>query len=59
MKKYSLKVYIIGVVIALIVVNCLAWFLGGETHGNTIEIFSSSFLLGMFAMYIAVHVYKS
>lgn len=59
MKKYNLRVYVVGVVIVLAVINCIAWFLNGGTNAKVIEIFSAGFLLGMLAMYIAVHLYKT
>lgn len=58
MKKYSLIVYVIGVIIALVLVNCIAWFVGGATKLRSFELFSMGFLLGMLAMYIAVHLYR-
>jgi hypothetical protein len=58
MKKYPLWLYVIGVIVVLVVVNCISWFLGGEARLHTVEIFSGGFLLGMLAMYIAVHLYR-
>jgi hypothetical protein len=58
MKQRSIAVYVALVIIALIVVNCIAWFVGGEVKFRVMEIFSSGFLMGMFAMYIATHIYQ-
>lgn len=58
MKKYPLKVYVIAVVIVLIILNLLVWYLRGSAESTVVMTFSAGFLLGMLAMYIAVHVYK-
>lgn len=52
----SLSLYIIGVIVTLVIVNFIAWHVGGETRLKRVELFSTGFLLGMLAMYIAVHV---
>lgn len=48
MKQYPLWVYVIGVLVVLTLINLFAHLL----------LFSAGFLLGMLAMYIAVHLYK-
>ena len=58
MKKLPLSAYVIGVVIALAVVNCIVWFIGGAEESQSVELVSLGFLLGMLAMYIAVHLYR-
>ena len=58
MKKYPLWLYVIGVVVALAVVNYVSWLLGGRARLHTMEVFSGGFVLGMLAMYIAVHLYR-
>ena len=58
MKKYPLSLYVFGVIVVLVIVNCLAWFLYGEKEFRSIMTFSLGFLLGMLAMYIAVHLYR-
>lgn len=58
MKKRPLNVYVMGVIIALIVINYVAWITGGETKLHMAELVSLGFLLGMLAMYIAVHIYR-
>jgi hypothetical protein len=47
-KKRPLWVYVIGVIIVLTIINLVAHLL----------VFSAGFLVGMLAMYIAVHFYK-
>ena len=56
MRRLPLWVYVVGVIIALAVVNGIAWFVGGAAKLRSVEIFSTEFLFGMLAMYIAVHV---
>jgi len=58
MKKRPLWVYVVGVFIALGIVNYLAWITGGAAKFHTSMLVSSGFLLGMLAMYIAVHLYS-
>jgi membrane protein YdbS with pleckstrin-like domain len=58
MNKVSLTRYVIGVVIILAIVICIAWFIGGSAHAWEVSHFAAAFLLGMFAMYVATHVYK-
>lgn len=58
MKRFPLSLYVTGVIIVLAIINCIARFAGGGMHARGIGIFSGGFLLGMFAMYIAVHIYK-
>ncbi len=57
MKKYPLGLYVVGVVIALAIINYIAWSVGGETKLQSFELLSAGFLLGLLAMYIAVHIY--
>jgi len=38
--------------------NFLAWFSGGAIKLYTMEIFSPGFLIGMLAMFIAMHIYR-
>jgi hypothetical protein len=58
MKKRPLWMYVVGVVVALLVVNYLAWLTGGADKLHTSVLVSFGFLLGMLAMYIAVNLYK-
>lgn len=55
MKRYPLCLYVTGVVIVLAIINLIAWSVG---KGMGISIFSAGFLMGMLAMYIAVHFYR-
>ena len=50
-KQYSLWIYVVGVIVVLAIVNLIAM-------SQSAAIFSGGFLLGMLAMYIAVHIYK-
>ncbi len=56
--SHSLTVYVIGVIIVLAVVNGITWLVGGMGRFRTMELVSLGFLLGMLAMYIAMHVYR-
>jgi len=58
MKKYPLGLYVIGVIIVLALINYIAWSVGGEAKLKSFGLLSSGFLLGMLAMYIAVHIYR-
>jgi hypothetical protein len=58
MKRWSLSVYVVAVIIALVFANVIAWFTGGPAKFRIMEIYSFGFLMGMVAMYIAVHLYK-
>jgi len=53
-----LGLYVVGVIIVLVLINCIAWFVGGEVKLKSFELLSGGFLLGMLAMYIAVHLYR-
>ena len=57
MKKRPLWAYVVGVIVALGIVNYIAWLTGGDAKLQTSELVSMGFLLGMLAMYIAVHLY--
>ena len=58
MKRFPLWLYVIGIIVVLVIVNCIAWFTGGAVKLRAVELFSAGFLAGMLAMYIAVHVYR-
>lgn len=49
--KPSLWIYIIGVVVVLSIINFFV-------RSQNVAVFSGGFLMGMLAMYIAVHLYK-
>jgi len=56
--KVPLTRYVIGVVIVLAIVVCIAWVMGGSARAWKVSHFAAAFLLGMLAMYIAMRVYK-
>ncbi len=58
MKKYPLWIYVVGVVVVLAIVNYIVWLRGGTGEFEAVKILSLGFLLGMLAMYIAVHIYR-
>jgi peptidoglycan/LPS O-acetylase OafA/YrhL len=58
-KRFPLIVYVIGVAVVWAVILGVMWFLGDIARFQTFALICSGFALGMFAMYIAVHVYKS
>lgn len=58
MKKYSLYVYVVAVIIVLVIGGYIAWSVGGEMRLKSFLLFSSGFWLGMLAMYIAMHSYR-
>jgi hypothetical protein len=58
MKKYNIKVYVIAIIVVLATINLIAGSVDGGAHARILEIFSGGFLVGVFAMYIAMHVYK-
>lgn len=58
MKKYPLGLYVVGVIIVLVFGNYIAWYVGGDAKLRSFELHSLSFLLGMLAMYIGVHLYR-
>lgn len=53
----TLTAYLIGVIIALAIVNGLSWYLAGLPRLHTVALFSSGFVLGAFGMYLAAYVY--
>ncbi|HLW48623.1 MAG TPA: hypothetical protein VKW09_12755 [bacterium] len=57
-KRSPLWLYVVGVIVVLSIVNVIAWFTGGAAKLKATELFSAGFLLGMLAMYIAVHLYR-
>ena len=58
-KRVPLIVYLIGVAIVWVVVLGVMWFLGDIARFQTFALVCLGFALGMLAMYIAMHVYKS
>ena len=58
MQKHPLSSYVIAMIIVLVAVNVIVWLVGGEMKAKSFTVFSAGFLLGMLAMYIAVHLYS-
>ena len=58
MDKAPLSRYVVGVVLVLAVVVSAVWLFGGTAKAAKLAHFAAAFLLGMAAMYIAMHVYK-
>lgn len=56
--KKPLINYVIGVLVALVIVNVSAWHFDSAVSFHRSLFISGGFLLGMLAMYIAVHLYK-
>ncbi len=58
MRKTSLIVYVIGVVIVWVIILTGLRLTGNKPLFNKLSLFCMGFMVGMFAMWIAVHVYK-
>ena len=54
-----LNIYIIAVIIVWAVILIAVRLMGDTVRFRTISIFCAGFLIGMLAMWIAVHVYKN
>jgi len=50
--------YVVAVVIVWAIILVIVRFYGSSGRFRTMLIFCAGFLIGMFAMWIAVHVYK-
>ena len=57
MKRISINVYVAGVSLAVIIVNLLSFLLRGAVQRGVV-VFSAGFLVGILAMYIAIHLYR-
>jgi hypothetical protein len=57
--RFPLIVYVIGAAVIWAVILGVMWFLGYIARFQTFALVGLGFALGMIAMYIAVHVYKS
>ncbi len=55
--RHTLTGYVIAVVLVMLGVLALIWYLRGPATTRTVAVFFTGFLMGMLAMYIAVHVY--
>ena len=58
-KRFPRIVYGIGVAVVWAVILGVMWFLGDLARFQTFALVCLGFVLGMLAMYIAMHVYKS
>jgi hypothetical protein len=58
-KRAPLIVYVIAVTVVWAVLLGVMWFLGDIARFQTFALACLGFALGMVAMHIAVHVYKS
>ncbi len=58
-KRFPLIVYVIAVAVVWSIILGVMWFLGDIARFQTFALVCLGFALGMIAMYIAVHVYKS
>jgi hypothetical protein len=58
-KRFPLIVYVIAVAVVWAVLLAVMWFLGDIARFQTFALVCLGFALGMLAIYIAVHVYKS
>jgi peptidoglycan/LPS O-acetylase OafA/YrhL len=58
-KRFPLIVYVIAVAVVWAVLLAAMWFSGDIARFQTFALICLGFALGMIAMYIAVHVYKS
>ena len=58
-QKPPLIRYVIGVAIAWAIVLGIAWLTGGRARFDTYALICFGFALGMLAMYIAMHLYRS
>jgi hypothetical protein len=57
MSQHPLYQYVIAVIVVLAAAIGLVWIIRGPEYAREASIFAGGFLVGMFAMYIAVHVY--
>jgi hypothetical protein len=51
--------YVIAVVVVWALILGAAWFTGDGARFRTLAIFCGGFFMGMLAMFIAMHIYKS
>jgi peptidoglycan/LPS O-acetylase OafA/YrhL len=57
--RFPFIVYVIGVAVVWVAILGAMWFLGDIARFQAFALVCLGFALGMLAMYIAVHVYKS
>ena len=58
-KRFPLIVYVIAVAVVWAVLLAVMWILGDVVRFQTFALVCLGFALGMLAMYIAMHLYKS
>lgn len=58
-KRRPLGVYVIGVAVVWAVILGVMWFSGDRARFQTFALIYAGAAIGMLAMYIAMHVYKS
>lgn len=58
MKRAPLWLYVVCVVGVLALANWVSFLVGGTAKFDRMEHITSGFLLGMLAMYIAMHFYR-
>ena len=58
MTTHPLSQYVLAVIVILILLNTIVYFVLGKEKFFDVAKFSLGFLLGMLAMYIAVHIYS-
>jgi hypothetical protein len=56
-KKPRLRRYVAGVLTVWAIVLGVSWLVGGPARFHVLALVCAGFLLGMLAMYIAVHLY--
>jgi len=52
----TLTGYVMGIVVALSFVLCIAWFSGGASDFKTVAAFAMGFLAGMLSMVIKLRI---
>ncbi len=58
MMKNPLSYYVVSVVLVFAVLNYIFWITTIKEKAVKVQIFTIGFMLGMLAMYIAMHVYE-
>jgi len=58
MRKRSIWIYVFAVLLILGVINLVASHIDPGTTVNSLQAFTGGFIVGMLAMYIAVHIYR-
>ena len=58
-KRFPLIIYVIADAVVWAILLAIMWFLGDIARFQTFALVCLGFALGMLAMYIAMHVYKS